>query len=215
MMNSAITKRIKVACAVCVFGFSLHTTSAHADVYKWLASDGRIVYSDEPPDKGAKKLELPPIQTYSPSGGAPSTTNAPAVQRSPTVRSSGYSEFAIVDPAQDVTIWENSGRLSIDLSLTPSLNARHTIAVFLDGEVLAEGRSSRVSVENLDRGTHTTYAVIKDAKGVEVARTAPVSFHLRRQTIFNNEPLRGPTVPAAPAPNVPGGASNQGASATQ
>ena len=64
-----------------------------------------------------------------------------------------------------------------------------------------------MTVQNIDRGSHEVAAVVVDARGQEVQRTAPITVHLQRTSL--NQPARGganqaPRAPAAPrAPNVP------------
>lgn len=187
----------------------LAPAGAQGKVYKWVAEDGRIMYSDEPPPQGASELDLLPLQTYDSPGSAP----RPLAREKPAARkdAGSYERFEVIDPANDVTIWDNSGRLSVDLAIQPALRSGHVVEILLDGGPLGTGRSTRLSLVNVDRGTHSVQGVIKDEAGKELARTASVTFHLRRQSIVDRDRRadfkRAPSAPAAPAPDVPGGAN--------
>jgi hypothetical protein len=45
------------------------TLDAHAELYKWVGDDGKVTYSDTPPPRSAKKVEVKEIE-ISTSGAA-------------------------------------------------------------------------------------------------------------------------------------------------
>ena len=95
----------------------------------------------------------------------------------------GYERFEITRPENDATLRDNQGSVSIALQLEPGLHSDHKLEIFLNGELVGGGSSSSVQLRNVDRGTHTVHGVIEDASGKELARTAPVTFHLHRTFI--------------------------------
>ena len=161
---------LSLALSLAVFG-------AQAKVYKWVMPDGTVKYSDSPQEEGAEEVELDPLQLYS----APPP---PPLRSSPSAegedRPAGGYEIAVASPADDSVIRDNGGTVSISLSLSPGLQRGHTVDIIMDGKVLGSGRSTSITLRNVDRGSHSVQAAIKDADGNEVARASAVTFHLKR-----------------------------------
>ena len=162
-----------------VLGFVLLflvAATGYAGVFKWVGPDGKVIYSDRPRE-GAEEVNLPALQTFS----LPAVPERPAEEEAPGFP--GYTEFAITTPANDATLRDNQGNISIRLKLSPGLLQGHTIDVYMDGQSLGGGgRSTSLSLSNVDRGTHVLHAAVTDEKGKEVARTPSVTFHLHRQS---------------------------------
>ena len=154
----------------------LALTSASAEIYKWVMPDGSIHYSDRPQEQGATKVELPQLQTYT----APNVS--PVKNRSSSAPNvfAGYQDFKVAKPADGETIRDNGGSVSVSLSLTPGLQRGHIVEIMMGGKVLGSGRSTSLTLTNVDRGSHRVDAVIKDNEGKEVARATGATFHLKR-----------------------------------
>lgn len=152
-------------------------------IYKWVLPDGTIAYADRPQEEGATELELPPLQTYSPSP-------VPAAGGSNQGRGEDqgevpYEVVKVVSPSPDETIRDNSGTVSVRLELAPALQAGHSVEILLDGKVIGSGAATSASVTNVDRGSHTVSAVIKNAAGKVVANAPAVTFHLKQASKLN------------------------------
>ena len=156
---------------------------ALAEVYRWVAPDGTVHYSDEPREEGAERVELPPLSTVEPRTGrvelrpsAPRLAQAEEGDESP-----GYRSFTFANPSPDEAIRANNGRIQVVMKLEPMLHAGHRIRVSMDGEPLKEGTTAlSFPVPNVARGTHTLSAEVLDNRG-ETQVTAPaVTFHVLR-----------------------------------
>ena len=150
-------------------------------VYKHTQPDGTVVYSDRPTE-GAEEIRLPEIQFYT----APQM-DADALSRGRSREGAedtgqGYDSVRIASPADDETVRDNGGNVSISLSLEPSLRPGHTIDIRMDGTSIGRGTGTSVALTNVDRGSHTVQAVILDENGREIASTGTITFHLRRVT---------------------------------
>ena len=155
--------------------------AVHAEIYKWVDENGHAVFSDQPREK-AEKIEMAPLQTFRPSV-APPVTEA---RTDPQDTSAVYSEFAIAGPANDESIRDNAGNVIISLAIAPALDTAqgHYVTLMLDGKVAADRvTSASISLTNLDRGTHTVQAQIKNAAGGVVRTSATSVFHLQRVSI--------------------------------
>jgi hypothetical protein len=169
---------------------------APAKIYKWILPDGSIKYSDKPQEQGAQELQLPPLQTYS-APPLPSSGEG-AEQGSGPVAESGYDVVEVVTPEQGQSIRDNGGTIDVRLVIEPGLRSGHVVEIMLDGNAIGSGRATSASVSNLDRGTHTISATVKDASGKVVASAGSVTFHLLRTSKL--QPGRAGNRPARPRP---------------
>jgi len=150
---------------------------AHAKVYKWVLPDGSIQYSDRPPAGGGKEAQLPPLQLYS-APPAPAQTREKKAEDAPA--GVKYQVVEVVSPKAGEVIRDNGGTINVQLKLEPALQSGHTVEILVDGKPIGSGRATSASISNLDRGSHSVSAVIKDAGGGTVASAAGVSFQLKR-----------------------------------
>lgn len=160
--------------------FSLSTLSV-AEVYKRTLPNGSVEFTDIAPDKNAQPLKLPPLSTYP--GQTPSPVSAADAGKA-TADESTYESVAITRPADDATIRENSGQLSVSTSLSPALNPNHALALYLDGKKVAQNTSGSFQLNNIDRGTHSLQVHILDHAGKTLLSSQSVTIHLHRVSII-------------------------------
>lgn len=164
-MRSLIVVTLLVVCG----------TAAAAGVYRTVSPDGEVTFSDRP-TPGSEAVKLPPVQTFQPPplpAGAPAGSPAEEATK-------GYESFAVSAPQNDASIRDNTGNVSIQLAINPALRPDHTIDIIMNGQTIGNGRTLSITVRNMDRGTHTVEAAVRDQGGREVARTSPITFHLLR-----------------------------------
>ena len=70
--------------------------------------------------------------------------------------------------------------MRVSLRLSPGLQSGHSIEVMMDGQSIGAGQGTSVTLADVDRGTHTVQAAVKDNEGKEVVRSNSVIFHLKR-----------------------------------
>ncbi|NIM26898.1 MAG: DUF4124 domain-containing protein [Gammaproteobacteria bacterium] len=162
---------------------------AHAQgVYKITRPDGSVEFTDAPPpDSAAEKVQLAPLNTTPPlvsPGDAVDSTPVSAPEQ-------GYSEFRIKSPESGTAVRENAGNVAVNLSLKPPLRPGDTIDLLLDGKSAARGRSTAITLTNLDRGAHSIQAVIADSAGTVVARSNTVTVTLQRRSALLQPPRSG------------------------
>ena len=174
------------AIAVVALGAAICVTPLQAKIYKFVLPDGTVVYSDTPPEKGAREVELPPLQTFTPPPLPPSspalTVDEPAAD---------YESFEVASPANDEAIRDNGGSVKVGLKIAPALRSGHEVEIFVDGTSVGRGRGSSATLTDVDRGSHSVYATIVDGEGKEVARTPSITFHLQRVHIRRKQPRAG------------------------
>lgn len=168
---------------------------AAGKVYKWVMPDGSIQYSDRPQEEGAEQVDLPPLQLYT-APPTPATSQAEdAEEKDEEAVARGYDKVEFVKPTPGEVIRDNGGIVQVQLKLEPALQTGHSVEILLDGKSVGSGRATSASLSNVDRGSHSVSAVIKDDKGSTVASAPAVSFELKRVSRL---------LPARPAPKAGG-----------
>lgn len=169
--------------------------SATAAVYKLVKPDGSVIYSDRPPIENAAPTELPELQeikiTPPPT---PSSEDNADEQQANQDQSISYTKLEITEPANDSAIVENSGQINIKLTLEPPLQEQQgdIISILLDGKQIGQGKSTALTLSNVDRGKHTLRAVVKSAQGSALITSPAVTFNLRRASALQRKPQGNP-----------------------
>lgn len=149
------------------------SAGASAEVYRWVDGQGQIHFSDRPLP-GSDRVDTR-------SGVGAGKVETAAAEPSGTLLLGPYSGFEIVSPEANQTLRLESAGLPVSLLLDPPLMTGHRLELLVDGVPVPveEPLGTQLSLNGLGFGTHVAEARILDASGV-VARSAPVSFHLRK-----------------------------------
>ena len=150
-----------------------------AAVYKIINPDGTVTFSDRP-QEGAEELDVGTVQTID--------ADVPAKSReAPETEFPAYELFEVATPKNDETFRDNGGQVSITLVLQPKLFRDHTISIFMDGKDLGGGggRTTSVTLSNVDRGSHRVHATVVGKDGEQIVSTAAVTFHLHRASVIS------------------------------
>ena len=169
-----------------------------AEMWRWVDDRGVVHYSDRPVP-GAEKVTISGAQTFS----------APALPADEGAGDEGgqadegnvYRQFAIVQPAQDETLWNIEGRLAVQIAVDPVIKGRHSLQVFLDGQRVEDvpPDATAFTLGNVFRGEHTLTASIVDEAGRQLVSSAPVKFFVQ-QTSLSNPNSSPPRPTPRPAP---------------
>lgn len=173
---------------VCLLG--LVPCNLPADIYKQVLPDGTVSYSNQP-HPNAEKINPPPPQVI-PAVKPPADTQTQG--RTPP-EAAPYDQLSIAEPATDQVIWSNEQTVSVGVAIEPFLQTQegHRLVILLDGHpVAAPGDEMSLTLTNVDRGTHTLTAEVRDAQGRVLVQSAPVVFHLKQHSVLL------PPRPAAP-----------------
>ena len=157
---------------------------ATAAVYKWKKPDGSIIYSDQPPAEGATPTELPQVQEIKIATPPPSSEE-PEEKAAPREQTVSYTKLEITEPENDSNIRDNAGNVSVNLEVEPRLLEGDIASITLDGKEIGQGRGTSIALSNVDRGTHTLQATVKNAQGAVLITSRPVIFHLQRTSILH------------------------------
>lgn len=152
---------------------------AHAEMYKWVDENGEIIYSDEPPHENATPLNPPPL------------TTTPAIKYKPEAKpeikddkkATSYSVFKITSPGNDQVVRDNSGNITVKLAIEPALDTKegHTITLLVDSQSKIQGSTGlTLGLKNIDRGSHSIQAVIKNKQRKIIKSSNSITVHMRR-----------------------------------
>jgi hypothetical protein len=173
-------------------------------VWKWVDEKGITHYSDTP-RPGATQMELstasrsdsapPPSYTPSQSGNAPPAASSAA----------RYTDFSVTTPASNDTVSNTGGQVQVALNVAPALQTGDSVTLYLDGQQVKGFPPTGLSytLSEVPRGTHTVQGAIVDGSGKKLRNTAPVTFHVRQESIA--KPPVGPTMRPPPKPRTNAG----------
>ncbi len=165
------------------------TASAAAAVYKWVQPDGTVVYSDRAPAENTAPTDLPAIQEIKmPPPPPPSTDTTPDSNQPQQTRGEEYTKLTIAEPADNSTFRNNAGQVNVKLELEPALQEGDSVAIILDGKDIGQGKSTNVALNNVDRGSHSLQAIVKNAQGSTLISSTPITFTLQRTSLIQRKP---------------------------
>ncbi|WP_169307140.1 DUF4124 domain-containing protein [Ferrimonas sediminicola] len=163
-----------------------------AAIYRWVDDRGVIHYGDLPPPGQAEPVTLTP--------GNRVTLHAPILPTvsPPPVETAAHYTLAIINPAPDATLRSNQGRLAVRVTTDPKPAPDHSLQLLVDDR-LHPLKGGRITLENVDRGSHRLQALMVDAEGALLAESQAITVHLHRQSrLFGNPRHQQP-----PAENTP------------
>ncbi len=143
--------------------FSLNTLQADSsEIYKWTDSNGNVHYSDKPAP-GAEQVNIPTGEVFSSPSKEPEE-NPPEEKNTPA--ETGYEKISIIEPADQTTIRNPQGTVSVALNLQPQLRKEDAVQVLVDGEPISPPKPATVFfLQNLTRGSHTITAQVVNSEG--------------------------------------------------
>lgn len=154
----------------------IDTDSDCPKMYKHIDADGVTTFSDIEVE-GATEIK-------------PTVSNTMAMPK-PVVRKKSpeepkpavYSTFIITSPQHDSTVRNNSGIVTLGLSLTPELNidSGHRIWAYIDDQMTVSNSTSLIiPINNVYRGSHTIYAVVRDSKQNSLIQSKIITIHFKQ-----------------------------------
>ena len=157
--------------------------------YRFVHPDGTVEFSDQPIPGGEEiKLRLAPAIKFAPV----TPTLPPPDSRSKKVGAGNDAESAasitITSPGANETFWFDGSGISVSVSINPALKSGQQIAISLDGKVVASGTGSSFYLGEVFRGSHTLIAMVKNASGIVLFSSPPVSFYVRQHSAIKRPP---------------------------
>jgi hypothetical protein len=185
---------------------------ASQTVWKWVDENGVTHYADRPVP-GAVKMEISSGTSSSASNsGSNSNSGSFGSTTTPQPANAGpvYRNFEIWKPANDDTIPNTGGEVTVNVRVEPGLQPGHSLYLYLDGRLVDGYPTNTLSfdLKEVPRGVHRVLAVINDGRGPRVQETEAVSFTVRQESVA--QPPVGPALrPPNPKPQPRPRASNK------
>ena len=165
------------------------TTASSAPAWTWVDANGTVHFSDKP-EPGARQVELAGAQGFGLTVPARTARAAAA-----TDQEAPYQVIDIVSPADQETLWNIATVLNVQVRVQPALQPGHRYDLVFDGQRRNVNTTSpRVALQDVFRGSHSLQAIVIDAAGTELMRSAPRTFFVQQTSVQN--PTRA---------NAPGG----------
>jgi hypothetical protein len=146
-----------------------------AQVYKHVDENGNITFTDKPP-ADAELIEI----------RSPNSISAPVAieyhqEAAPKAEvAEGYT-VKITAPANETIIARGPGNFSVSASVTPGLQAESRLQLLIDGAARGEPQSGTSwALTNVFRGTHALEIAVVNAKGKQLAKSAPITVYVFR-----------------------------------
>lgn len=152
-------------------------------IYKSLAPDGSVVYSDTPTNN-AQPMTVKPIPTIPAFSSYPHDGAKPLQHKvsTPLPNEINYQTFSFVEPIKNSSFHSAGGVVQIVLKLNPDLRPTDSVKILLNDKPVAIQKNLSLSLTNIDRGTHTLTAHILSDNNI-VLKSTNTSFTIHRPSV--------------------------------
>ncbi|GAB4394017.1 MAG: DUF4124 domain-containing protein [Gammaproteobacteria bacterium] len=153
----------------------LYFTQSWADVYQWTDNNGVVHFSDEPRE-GAKKLQLPDVQHYSP------PINKSISTKQPSAVKFSYDSITILEPKPETTYRNEDVNVVVDIK--PTLQPGDKLQVLLNQQVVGKPQQQTTfKLTNVERGAHNVSVQIISDQGNVLKESSAVTFFMHRARV--------------------------------
>lgn len=166
-----------------------------AEIYRIVDQDGNVTFTDRAPSDDAEPLQLPdlPVVGTEPAEPLPEAdTEAAGQEPTPRELRRRYRDFRITRPLQEESFWGTANTVVVSWTSKESLLPGMSVRLFVDGKVERDTRETMVAL-TLDRGEHSVYAELRDARGRRLVTTETVTFFVKQQSALFNQSQPPPT----------------------
>lgn len=167
---------------LCLLG--ILSWQAFADLYKYQDQNGNIIYTDKP-NKDAEKLDLPPMQTFTP---PPELNNAPKIDldyqgnKQQDLPPEKY-KMVITSPENNQVFQNDTKNIKVKLFLEPKLHHKDRIQVILNDKPLGHFYETlEIDLKELYRGEYKLQAQVVPKSGANKvkAESQTITFYQQR-----------------------------------
>ncbi len=144
--------------------------------YRIVHPDGTVEFTDDA-SRGGQEIKLRDVQTIDVKDDGSRQPSKPIDDS--TGPPSRYRGLTITSPQQEQTLWFNGEDIFVSVAVIPRLRTGDMLVISLDGSVRARGKSTSLSIGQVDRGSHTLKAEIVDEDGSAFISADPVTFFVR------------------------------------
>ncbi len=151
--------------------------AAADEIYRVVAPDGSVHFTDKPPSKTAKPLVLGPVSGPIPSG---KQSKSPAFYSPELLRQAARFAVRVESPTPG-QVQGNEQAVIAAASVMPGLVKGFSLVYLVDGKAVTPKPVDELSLPlpGLAAGDHELVIVLLNSKGVEIARSEAARFTLR------------------------------------
>jgi len=152
-----------------------------ATVYKWVDENGVTHFSDQP-HENAQKVQVAAPQTYKAPPVRVPVQSEQFQQQSPRT----YQSCQVTSPQNEET-FPNTTSVTASAEVSPAPHDGDKLVVLLDGKPLPNfpAGGGSVTINPIDRGSHTLQAVVQDSSGKALCQSPNVTFTVLQPSILN------------------------------
>jgi hypothetical protein len=172
--------------------------AAEGEIYRVVDEDGNVTFTDQRPSDSAQPMDLPPLSVIEsaiepPEEAPPAATSEDEEVQAPTPRElrSQYRDFRITQPAQEETFWGTANTVVVAWGASQPPLSDMSARLYVDGTPQDVPAAGNVSL-TLDRGEHTVYAELLDARKRRIVTTERVTFFVHQASVNFNRPAVSP-----------------------
>jgi hypothetical protein len=154
------------------------------EIYRVVDKDGNVTYTDQRPSADAQPMDLPPLSVIQTEAPPPVATRAAEeTVQAPTPRELRrmYADFRIIQPQPEETFWGTENTVVVawgsEQEILPDLSAK----LYVDGEAQDVAAAGSITL-TLDRGEHTVYVELLDARQRRIVATERVTFFIKQHS---------------------------------
>jgi hypothetical protein len=173
---------------------------AEGEIYKVVDKDGNVIYTDQRPSAEAEPMDLPELSVIKSDVPPPAPAAAPVAEEqeqaeAPTARALRklYADFRITQPQQDETFWGTENTVVVAWGSAQPIPPEMAVKLYVDGAAQDVVGNGSVSL-TLDRGEHTVYAELLDARKRRIVTTETVTFFVKQHSVNFNGPGVAPRI---------------------
>lgn len=176
---------------VLLFGVAV-TSAQAAEIYRWVDAQGLPHFTHRPVE-GAERISLDRIpvadlHTGSDLSGEDKSGPESRGGSGPAAPTDAF-RIRLLYPSDQQMVWADDRTLQVAAAIEPPLASGSglRIAVSIGGERRAVTNRSRLAIDDVDRGSHEIRVELIDPSGKVIARTDPVTVHVKQHHLGTPE----------------------------
>lgn len=158
--------------------------AADTVIYKSIAEDGSVVFTDEPSDN-AQSFKPAELNVVTPPEKPTKTNNENRAKAEAALKALTVNYVRIQSPSTDQTFVNPVGTIPVSITTghEGTLPVGHKAQILLDGKVVSTGSGFNYSIPAPHRGTHTISARVFNASGKLRARSRVVKINVIKSVV--------------------------------
>jgi hypothetical protein len=164
------------------------------EIYRVVDKDGNVTYTDQRPSAEAQPMDLPElsvIQSDLPPPAPETAASAEDQALTPRDLRKLYADFRITQPQQEETFWGTANTVVVAWGSAQPIPPEMFVRLYVDGAAQDAPSSGGVTL-TLDRGEHTVYAELLDARKRRIVSTETITFFVKQHSANFSGPGAAP-----------------------